>query len=177
MNRAMSSLSLFSLGLCIATCAPIVARMACPIDFTSEAGRYRAKFPDKPATTSKDLSTGKQVVRVVNDRAPGPHDLVFAVTFTDYPDSFTPVAPSRLLDGVTRGLTGQDGRVVSQTPLDATEGIRAGRSLRIDAGKNAIRAKILLVGTRLYQVMVTGPRESMDDPSVGEFLDSFEVLK
>ena len=177
MSRTVPGLSLFSVGLCIAAGGPLAAVAAKPTEHTSEAGRYRAKFPGKPEQSAKDLSTGKQVVRVVTERSSGPRDLVFAVTYTDYPESYRDVPPKDILNGVRDGLKGKDGRVMLDEELEAAGDARAARKLRVDAGRNAVRANVYLVGSRLYQVMVTGPRDAIDHPAVGEFLASFEVVK
>jgi hypothetical protein len=44
-----------------------------------------------------------------------------------------------------------------------------------DYGKYRVRARLYVVGTRLYQVSATGPMAEVENPIAGKFLASFEV--
>jgi hypothetical protein len=150
-------------------------------EYTSEAGRYRAKFPEKPRSETKDLSTGPggRVIPTLTDKAEGPRDAVYAVTIADYPESFRDVPEKAILDGVRDGLKATDGRVTEDNEITVGSGETklAGRELRIEAGRNTVRARLFLSGTRLYQVMVTGSKNAVNGPTADEFLRSFELTK
>lgn len=148
-------------------------------EYTSDAGKFRVKFPGKPRVDSKELASGPggvQAIPVTTERVEGHNGVVFAVTFADYPDTFLGVKAKTVLDGVRDGMKGKDG-VVREDREVTLGGTIPGRELRIEAGKRVIRARVFLTGTRLYQVMVTGERQPADGKSADEFLRSFEVVK
>lgn len=148
-------------------------------EYTSDAGKFRVKFPGKPRADSKELASGPggvQAIPVTTERVEGPNGVIFAVTFADYPDTFLGVKAGTVLDGVRDGMKGKDG-VVKEYKEITLGGTIPGREIRIEAGKKVIRAKVFLAGTRLYQVMVTGDRQPADGKSADEFLRSFELVK
>ena len=154
-----------------------VSLAAPPVVFQSDAGRYAAAFPGKPRTETKELSTGpgRRAVPVTTDKVDDPSGAVFAVTVADYPESFRDVTPKAVLDGVRDGLKGPDGKLLTDGELTVGEAKHPGRELVIEAGRNLIRARVYLVGTRLYQVTVTGPKGEAGGRRGDEFLKSFEL--
>ena len=183
MSRTLPGLSVFAVGLCIATGGPLVSQERKPDPHTSKEGKYRVDFPEKPSTSRKDLSTGGRIVKVVTEKADGPKGTTLAVTYTDYPNSFQDVPAKTILDGVRDGMKGTDGKVTADEELEQKDDHRGGRYVRVEAGRNAIRARAFLVGTRLYQVMVTGPKDaigekdSVDGKNANDFLTSFKWYK
>ncbi len=148
-------------------------------EHTSDAGRFRAAFPGPPRVETTTLATAAGAVHVTTEKAEGGKDLYLAVTFADYPDGFDAVAAKTLLDGVRDGLKGTDGRVTKddETTLGPAGSGLAGRDIRVDAGKNAVRVRAYVDGKRLYQVMVTGTRDTVTGKTAEAFLASFEVVK
>ena len=150
-------------------------------DYRSVDGKFRVKMPRDPDLDRKELATGPggvQSVPVTTVRSSS-GKLVYAVSYADYPDTFRAVPAKTLLDGVRNGLKGTDGKVVKdeETTLGTGEKKVSGREFRVEAGNNAVRARAFLVETRLYQVMVTGPKSSVDSKSTDEFFRSFELQK
>lgn len=148
-------------------------------EHTSDAGKFRVKFPGKPKVDSKELGSGPggvQAIPVTTERVEGSNGVVYAVTFADYPETFLGVKAKTVLDGVRDGMKGKDGFVKEDKDI-LLNGTVPGREFRIEAGKRVIRARVFLTGNRLYQVMITGDRQPADGKSADEFLKSFELLK
>jgi hypothetical protein len=148
-------------------------------EHTSDAGKFRVKFPGKPKVDSKELGSGPggvQAIPVTTERVEGSNGVVYAVTFADYPDTFLGVKAATVLDGVRDGMRGKDGTVKEYKEV-TLNGTIPGREIRIEAGKRVVRARVFLTGTRLYQVMVTGDKQPADGKSADEFLKSFEIVK
>lgn len=147
----------------------------------SEAGRFRATFPERPKSDTKELALGSsgQTVPVTTERADGPNGTVFAVTFADYPESYRTVQARTVLDGVRDGLKGTDGRIEKDDEVFLGDGpdMLAGREFRITAGRKVVHARVFLHGTRLYQVMATGTKDRFPTETVKEFHNSFELVK
>lgn len=153
------------------------------IEFKSVDGRYQLKAPGKPKSPEKKKlavgGTGLSIA-VVTDRWDGPSSTTLAVTYADYPETFREVVPKTILDGVRDGLKGIDGKVAEDKKV--TVGTDADkieyREIRIEAGtKTAVRVRLFLVDTRLYQVMVTGTKDSVSSKAATDFLDSFHLVK
>lgn len=177
----MNRLTLVILAI---TCLPQVVPAQRPDPgklYESESGRFRVKFPSKPRLDTKDLATGKSgisPVTVVTERAETRQDVVLAVVYADYPDEFKHVPAQKILDGVRDGLKGKDGRVVSDAEVQFADPTQTSyRQIRIEAGRNVIRVRLYLVGSRLYQVLVIGDTRHVSSAECEEFFNTFEIIK
>jgi hypothetical protein len=150
-----------------------------PLPVRVQADTYRARFPDDPEEESKKLAVGAgQSVPVVGRRATDPKSgAVFAVTVADYPPAFAEVPAEKLLDGVRDGLKGKDGKVKAEEERTLGPEKHPGRAVRIEAGKNTVRARLFLVGTRLYQVTVAGATKTFPEKASDEFFAAFEPTR
>lgn len=175
MNRRTG---LLVIGLFLLGTGSIAAQEKVPV-YESESGRFKVKFPGTPKIDTKDLATGRAgtpPIPVVTEKVETSQGAILAVVYADYPEAFKNVLPKKLTDAVRDGLKGKDGKVViDQTLISATKPEL--RHLRIEAGKNVIRVHAMMVGQRLYQVMVTGDAKSVDKPACTEFLESFEIIR
>ena len=76
-----------------------------------------------------------------------------------------------------RQIVGRMGRheVQSETPVDVHG--NPGRDIKIMAtgGKGTFRCKLILVGSRLYQIIVASPSSDADSSDVKRFLGSFSL--
>lgn len=140
--------------------------------YASEAGRFSIRFPGKPKVESTTLATAAGGVSTVTERAEQNRDLTFAVTYADYPDTFQDLDPKAILKGVRDAMKGKDGKLISEEFPSGSEAV-----FRIEAGRNAIRVRAILVGRRLYQVMATGTKAEVDSKTADEVLGSFELKK
>ncbi len=152
------------------------------VEFTSKDGRYFVKIPGKIRQDTKKLAIGATglAIPVVTDRVDGPNSTILAVTYADYPETFRDVDAKTILNGVRDGLKGTDGKVAldEKITLGKDADKIEGREFRIEAGtKTAVRVRVFLVDTRLYQVMVTGTKDTVNSKAATEFLDSFKLVK
>ncbi len=142
----------------------------------SDAGKYSVVFPGKPTKLDSDkavATAGGNLTVITSKYESG--SAVYSVTYTDYPESFKEVIPSRVLDGVVNGMKGADGELLGSDVIDLDGG--AGRSVTISAGENQVRAKVFLSGRRLYLVQVSGRKDATRGKSVDDFLSSFHLTK
>ena len=102
---------------------------------------------------------------------------MFAVTFADYPEAYRDVPAKVILDGVRDGLKGKDGKVEHDDDAALGPDKVPGRAVKVVAGSRVVRARVFLHGTRLYEVMVTGPKDAVATKAADEFLKSFEIVK
>jgi hypothetical protein len=147
--------------------------------YTSADGQFRVLLLPDPKVTSDKIATPSGAVPFTTVRSDAGRGLSYGVTFADYPESFQDLDPKTVLDGVRDGLKGPDGKVVADVEIKIGPEAKQlpAREVKIVAGKNAIRVRLLLVGGRLYQVMVTGTEAGVTGKPADEFLGSFEVLK
>lgn len=145
--------------------------------YRSEDGRYSVRFPKDPSIANKELATPSGVLKVQTAKVEPVRDLVFSVTHVTYPPSFGEVDPVKILDGVRDGLKGQDGELKSDKSSTTGDDGLPTRDIRIDAGKNGIRARLILVDRRLVQAMVVGAKDSLDGKPAEEFFKSLDVTK
>lgn len=145
---------------------------AADLTHKSDSASFTARFPTPPRLDEKDLVIGGgRSAWVAIHRATDPKSgAEFSVTVADYPAAFAEVPADVLLDGVRDGLKGKDGKV-REEPL---RGPYPGRAVRIEAGSNTLRTRLVLVGTRLFQVTVTGKTSKFPEKLSEEFYASFE---
>ncbi len=144
--------------------------------FTSDPGKYRVTMPGSTINNSKDYAAGKWILKITTDKC-STRDAILAVTFTDYPADFELAEEKKLIDGVRDGIKGVDGKVTVEKDTHITGSKQAGREVQIEAGKIVIRARIYLVGRRLYQQTVTGTKDSVKNEAADEFFKSFALLE
>jgi hypothetical protein len=169
----------------VAVCLLLLAGAACSADrkppkytHTSTDDGYSVGLPAKPTKVqTKQVATVAGTLSVRIMRYDGVSDVVMSVTRTDYPTEFAGVEPSKLFDEMVKEMKGADGKVTEDKAITLGDLKHPGRQLRIEANKQIIRAKIFLVGTRLYQVMATGSKESLTSVYVEDLLDTFELTK
>ena len=145
--------------------------------YRSEEGKFTVRFPKEPTISNKELATPAGILKIQTAKSEAGRDLVLSVSHTTYPPSFGEVDPAKILDGVRDGLKGQDGELKSDKSSFAGEDKFPTRDIRIDAGKNGIRARLVLVDRRLVQVLAVGTKEALERKDVDEFFKSFEAGK
>ena len=157
------------------------------IEYISVEGRFLVMLPVKfVAEKPKVLAYGpneNQVVKMTTEKCDCPKSGgVYSVTFADYPPSFKDVSPKTILDGVRDGMRGQpglEGKLEYEKDVTIGQGNdkQTYREIKIKAGSKVVRARLYLVESRLYQVMVTGTEKNTNAALAEEFLNSFKVFK
>lgn len=165
-------IAVLALGICAGAA---LAQKTTERGHVSDAGKYSVVFPAKPNKTEDDrtVATAGGNLTVVTTRCEV-SNVVYSVTYTDYPDSFREVNAGRVLDGVVAGMKG-DAKDATSTEL--TEGESVGRLVSVYSGENGMRAKVVLVGQRLYLVQVSGKKKAVATDATDKFLNSFVLAK
>ena len=146
-------------------------------EYKSGDGHFSVRFAKSPAISHRELATSAGVLSVETAKSESGRDPVYSVSFTTYPFNFGDVDAKTILDGVRDGLKGQDGELRTDQVIDQDDSQSVARDVRITAGKNTIRARLVMVDRRLIQVLAVGTKDSMDGKEVEAFFKSFEVEK
>jgi hypothetical protein len=96
---------------------------------------------------------------------------VFGVGYVDYP-----VADRRALDRTRDALVGNiRGRLLEDGPV--VQAGLSGRAFVAEGGDSLLRARLLVSGRRLYQLVVLGRRTYVTDADAEFFQSSFHLLE
>jgi hypothetical protein len=147
-------------------------------DFKSEKGGYQVKLPGTPKEDTKKV--GDEKIPVTTARVEASSGAVYAASFAVYPKSYQNVPAKTILDGVRDGLKGTDGKLDEEEKelvLESGGEKYPGREVVVKAGRNYVRARVYLVGTTLYQVMVTGSKEAVMSTTAVDVLYSLRLTK
>ncbi len=151
------------------------------VEYRSEKGLFRVSVPaaDEPKSECKPISYGpnaEQVFERVTDRWEA-NGIVLAVTVAAFPAAFGDLPAQVLLVGARDGLVGppnMGGRLLRESQDSSTHA--PSLNVRLAAGKVHVRARLVVVGRRLYQVTVTGSQSGVDGKLAEEFLSGFAVV-
>ncbi|MGB5082163.1 MAG: hypothetical protein WBO23_15640 [Burkholderiales bacterium] len=138
-------------------------------DLRSAEGDFSALMPSKPRYEVRALEgTPPVTMHLWSARAA---NSLFGVGYVDYP-----VADGRVLERTRDALVGNiRGRLLEDVPV-AQAGLR-GRAFVAEGGDSLLRTRLLVSGTRLYQLVVLGRGASVSDADAEFFLSSFHPLK
>jgi hypothetical protein len=161
--------------------APVpVKPLAAGKSFTSEAGRYRVRFPQAPREVVQKVPSPVGPIEVhmaVLDRG----DVAFFASYNDY--QFDPAAfdIDAALEGIVQGSM-EGSKATLRSKKDIALGKHPGKAyeaaLKLPDGRPATcRARIYMVEKRLYQVLVVEARGKEDPKATAAYLDSFALLK
>jgi len=145
----------------------------------SASGRFVADSPGKLKSASRTVPSpaGGLTVTTETATANGQAEIVFAVTYTDYPATFANLDASKLLIAVRDGMKTREGTISNERDLIVDGDRPAGIEMQFDYGKTHTRAHLHLIGTRLYQVTVTGTKYDVESKAASLFLASFKLRK
>ena len=150
-------------------------------EFTSETGKFSVTVPTEPKeeTESVDTRLGKIDIHMFTTED---GNTAYMIGYSDYPeDIIKQNDPQKLLDGGRDGaVSNVNGKLDSELKIDLDG--NPGRALVISAKAGndqdaTIKARIYLVGNRLYQVMMVAPKGEVSSSEMDEFLKSFKLLK
>lgn len=146
------------------------------VEVRSGSGRFVVSMPGEPVREDHNeaVSGGRtQVTLLVHSSG----DVAYLVSFGDFAEGHLPAdEPAEILDRVRdRSVDAPRNRLVYEHRVHNTG--YPGREFRIDSadGRLASFARVFLVGSRLYQVMIAMPKERDSTLLVDRFLDSFEL--
>ena len=160
---------LFPLALCAEDKKPTV--------FASKEGKFTVALPEKPSEKTSKVPTdaGQLELHIfVLDQK----DRAYLVTYSDYPAGTVKDNADKVLTGVVEGnAKSLKGKVASEEKITIGKKKYPGREIRIemDDKKGLYRARVYLVGDRLYQVVALGPDEFAKGKAVDDYLKSFAI--
>jgi hypothetical protein len=139
--------------------------------FESKTGKYSIMAPGKLRESKLTIATDAGPLTVTSESISESSKLLLSVSITDYPPRFALVDAGRFLDAVRDGLKAKEGKILRD------EVSESGREVLILQGKYATRTRLVLDGTRLYQITATGPQDQVESKLAGQFLQSFAIAK
>jgi hypothetical protein len=145
--------------------------------YASTDGRYKVLFPGPVSTETVDVPSGKAQVKVTIDSVELRGGTAFVVTFVDTPDDVAKTPAGPRIDKVRDANKGEKGKVLEEKELTLGMEKFPARDVLIQTADGYLRNRIVIAGTRLYQVMIRGAKDVVTSPSADKFLASFEVTK
>lgn len=142
---------------------------------TSAEQGFSVGLPGKPKLDTQKLVTVAGTLQVHTTRYDAGSDLVLSVTFTEYPKDFVKVPMDHLFEGMRKEMAGADGRVLKEEKIELES--HPGREWRIEAGKLVVRARVYLVGTKVYQVMINGSKDAVGGSAAEDLFRTFKLEK
>ncbi len=146
--------------------------------FTSKPFGFSVLMPGTPKEQTTKIKSGlgdldNNSFTVITD-----NKVFWNVLVIDYPAGSAAERQEALLDGaVNVNVNRLKGKKISETknPLDGTK--FPGRQVQIEAESvGFVRAHMYLVGDRLYQVIVQGPKEVVTSADATKYLESFKLV-
>jgi hypothetical protein len=143
--------------------------------FKPQDGSFQASFPLEPTKSIKTMDTAGGQTDVTFYSA-SEKQQTYSVTVAEYSaDHIKEIGPSAFLDEARDGaIANTKGKLVSERSFDLKG--NPGREIRLNVGSSSsFRCRLILVGSRLYQVIVAGPADQGDASPVKRFLDGFSL--
>jgi hypothetical protein len=145
--------------------------------FTSKDGRFSVALPGKPKEDTKKMKIGDREVDHFLFTF-GQKDGARLVTYLDYPaDAVGKDRKKFLAERVDGNVSVLKGKVVSDDEIAVGKQKHPGREVVVEMPdrKRTYRARVVLAGQRLYQVVALGPDDFMKSKSVDEYFKSFAI--
>lgn len=150
--------------------------------YENKDGRFSVGYPEKPRKDDgKKYATAAGEITIYTQASTPDDNVTFAVSYLDYPPAFAKLDANDVLKAVRDGAKTKSANLLADGALATAlsdNGIgHPGREFIYDHGKYLTKTRSYLVGTRLYQVSVTGSKERVYSKTAENFLLSFEVLR
>jgi hypothetical protein len=145
-------------------------------EFAPKEGKFRVLMPGTPeASEVKFESEFGPATFHMNTVEEG--ESFYGAHYSDYTEAIKKLPVKRVYDASRDGAAeNMKGKVVGEG--DVKLGAHAGREIRIEVdGRSLFRARVFLVGTRLYQVVYFGPKGAATSKEVDRYLDSFKLTE
>lgn len=149
--------------------------------YTSQEGNFRVDLSGTPKTTSRTDKTPAGPLTTHTTLLEDRDKFSRSVTYSEFPTGLLQGKDANtLLDAGMRGM-GQAWLLGGQVPvaIDGHPGREASFEV-VGVGNDengAGRARCYIIGPRMYQVVIIGPKSKMNDALAKAFLDSFKLLK
>ena len=164
------------LALAAAAAGTAAARPDAPAEFASKDWKFAAKFPAEPKKQEQKAAGVAFTMFATEDK-----NGAYMVGVGDMPigDNETAEQTKARLDGAEAGaIKNVGGKLKDSKDVALGKQKHPGREFTATIAKpveGEVRARIYLVGKRMYQVMVVGTKEYANSPAATAFLDSFRL--
>ncbi len=159
--------------------SPLVAHAQDFKQYASADGKYKVLFPGAVKTETTDVQAGKDTLKLTIDSVELKGDTTFVVSYIDASDEVAKKPAGPRLEKVRDGNKGEKGTVLDDKEITIAVGDEkfSGRDVLIETPTGFIRNRMVIVGKRLYQVVVQGSKEVVTSSSADKFITSFEITK
>lgn len=146
--------------------------------FAPPGGNFSVQIPGVPEDKSQTRTTpGGSVTSHLYIYTT--KDAAFAVNYVDRPAPKTAAETEQWFDRLRDAeMARAGGKLLGEAPIKLAN-TWPGREIRISMtegdGKHAMRSRMYLVNSRLYQVLVILPQDELSSPDAEKFLDSFHL--
>ena len=143
--------------------------------FRCEDGRFTVLMPGKPKQEKNTIDTALGKIDLIMYMA-GSRKISCIAGFCDYPQKYIDSTdPQKMLDGARDGAVANvKGRLVSETKVSFNS--KPARQFVIEVpNRGFITARIILVGPRMYQLMLIAPTNQGHEEDISRFFNSFTV--
>ncbi|MBS0616475.1 MAG: RDD family protein [Verrucomicrobia bacterium] len=146
------------------------------IEYASDDGKFTVQFPKEPevATQTVPVPNSNQTLNL-NEVKAKQSDHTFSVSYLELPKRWRIFSASTLLKGAMKVVAGHmpqaqllDKKSVKHKSYPAVE-------FRMKEGEKEIDGRLILVGSRVYKVMVTHPQGLEGEEQHKAFLNSFDL--
>lgn len=148
------------------------------VEFSTATGRFSILFPDKPMERTESMGAVDTHIVTLQTFAE------YSVMYADYPDPIENASAAHdILDSGVKSAVAADSQILEtkEISLDGSPGKYLKE--RLPDGK-ILRAKMLLVGQRLFEIAITTPAEQGEpservrfyDSVASKYLDSFKLI-
>ncbi len=147
-------------------------------DLSSKKDQFSVSMPGEAKFQSENIKTALGPIEAHEWTVDTEAGAGFVTMTNQYPAAhIAKVGPTRLLEGAQKGGLGSEGKLKSQKEINV-EGY-PGREIVMAKAKDVFFIRLLLVKTRLYQmiVVIEASKESLITPDVEKFFNSFKLLK
>jgi hypothetical protein len=137
------------------------------------ADGFSASFPSQPKLEKQNVPTAAGTVEYHSYTADDVSTTLIAGV-TDFGPALAGEDPEVILQGAKSGaVTNSKGRLVSEKPI--TLGANHGIAFEIESDSARVSARVYLVGTSIYEVIVASPLQSKYAETT-RFLDSLQLI-
>jgi hypothetical protein len=158
---------------------PLLARGQDFKPFASGAGKYKVQFPGTVKTATTDVQAGKDTLKLTLDSVELKGGIAFTVSYIDATEEVAKRPPGPRLEKVRDAIKGEKGTVLEDKEITVALGEEKfpGRDVLFETPTGSLRNRMVIVGPRLYQVMVQGSKEAVTSETATKFITSFELTK
>ncbi|MCE9566307.1 MAG: hypothetical protein K8U57_30150 [Planctomycetes bacterium] len=155
-------------------------------EFVSKEWKFKVKFPGKPENKQQDAKQqiGARTIQIkVVMFSKSFRNEGFIVGVTDIPTAFEPdpIETQLMLEKGREAALANSGATLESSKSILFQGRYQGMEILAKSqppkgpADGLLRARVYVVGKRVYQTIVAGTATAIKEPRVAEFLDSFQV--